>query len=556
VLIEGHATKTGEGRHCAGGSAEAPAAPPGPAPAKGKGKGSKGGGSAEAPAAPPGPAPAKGKGKGSKGGPPPPRNPPDSAGAKGKGKGDQGKGGGKGKGGPPPPKSGGAPKAMQPRLTQRTATTGHIGCAPFHRKIYWKPLDLADCEGTIFEDGPETAKGSARVDTGALQRMFEGESAKLAVAAAKSSSLMKSVQGKAEGLKILSDNRARNVAIILRRLPLSTVDLAQTLNDLEWENEILRTDQLEQILDAIPTKEEADQLRPHASEDARVKLRDVEQMVIPLTQLRRGTARVRLICCARNAAGQVAAASGPLAVLRAACDAIHSSEMLRLVMLSALEIGNYINHGDSSTGAKAITIGSLLQLRDFKMGRMSSLHFLCAQLRLAGMCEDASEALQRELRPVMEASKFQIQGLSQAVRAFDTDVQMATTEHKNFSHEYSNGGVDGAIAVDEEWQCPGNAVLIRGSARRRLALLASLTERLSKQLHSDVEHTATQVQETLRFCGVRSSSKGEVPGDIETVLSQLAEFVRIFSQHWGDVNNDLARYSAFFTGPDAEGLQE
>mmetsp|Transcript_7523 Transcript_7523/g.23773 ORF Transcript_7523/g.23773 Transcript_7523/m.23773 type:complete len:202 (+) Transcript_7523:2-607(+) len=162
------------------------------------------------------PAKGKGKGKGGKGGPPPPPAAPaaagQEAGAKGKGK---GKGPGPKGGGAPPPKA-----AQATPLKHRAATVGlPNGSAPFHRKIYWKPLDLQCMEGTIFADGDADGELSKRVDTGALQRMFEGESAKLAAAAAKSSSLLKSVQGKAEGTKILSDNRARNIAIILKRLP-------------------------------------------------------------------------------------------------------------------------------------------------------------------------------------------------------------------------------------------------------------------------------------------------------------------------------------------------
>lgn len=560
--------------------AEAPAAKACGGKAKGKGKGpppppgkprqqpqGEGGAEEEAaspagdavtPAAPAGPpAPkGKGKGKGGKGGPPAP-----AAKAGGGGGADApagpplpAKGKGKGKGGAPPPKSGAAPPSAKAGIRRSQTTALDHGCPPFHRKLHWKPLDLTNAEGTIFNDRPASSDVSPHIDVGALQRMFEGESEKLAAAAARSSSLLKSVQGRAEGTKILSDNRARNVAIILKRLPASTMVLSRILRQLEWESEVFRTDQLEQITDAIPTKEEVDQLLPHASPEASAKLRDVEQLVLPLAHLRRGTARVRLICCARNAAVQVEAASEPMVTLRAACDAIHGSETLRVVMLSALEIGNYINHGDSNKGAKAITIGSLLQLRDFKMGRMSSLHFLCAQLRLAGARADASAALQRELRPVVEASKFQIQGISQAVRAFDAELNMIRTECKNFAREYDDTGGEGAGDGDEETQeSLDNAMHIRGSARQRLTLLASVVERHSERLHADMERTAAQVQATLRFCGVKASDSREVPADIEPVLGQLAEFVRVFAQHWGEVNNDLARYSAFFTGA---GLQE
>jgi len=505
----------------------------------------------------------KGKGKG-KGGPPPPPKAAGGNAAAVSGRPEPGaalahpKGKGKGKGGPPPPRPGLAPQAKAApeaalakasRRPQRAATECLGGSAPFRRKLYWKPLELANAAGTIFDDGSADGEHS-RIDVSALQRMFEGESAKLAAAAERSSSLLKSVQCRVEGTKILSDNRARNVAIVLRRLPISTCALTRILRGLEWEDAQLRTDQLEQVLEAIPTKEESEQLRPHCGSEERTRLRDIEQLVVPLAELRRGAARVRLICCARGALAQLEAAAGPLGTLRAACNAIHGSEMLREVMLSALEIGNYINHGDSSKGAKAITVGSLLQLRDFRMGKMSSLHFLCAQLHRADAQRDVSEVLNRELSPVLEASKFQIQGISQAVRAFDSDLQMVAAECRSFAHEYADAGGAEAVEAHEgpEEDTLEDAVLIRGTARRRLALLAAVVERLNRKLHADVERTAAQVRGTLRFCGVKAPESRELPADIEPFLAQLAEFLRVFQQHMSEVRRDISRYSAFFTG--------
>merc|ERR1719277_1682471 len=180
----------------------------------------------------------------------------------------------------------------------------------------------------------------------------------------------------------------------------------------------------------MPTTQEVEQLNRHVSPEKQERLRDVEQLVLPLTELRRGRERVALICCARSALSQFNAALEPLLTLRRACDAIHSSQTLREVMLSALEIGNYINHGDRSKGAKAITIGSLVQLREFKLGRTSSLHFLCAQLASEASCDrgDAAGVLQRELQPVLEASRIQLQGLLAIIRFFGTELQRVANE--------------------------------------------------------------------------------------------------------------------------------
>merc|ERR1719183_3392798 len=100
---------------------------------------------------------------------------------------------------------------------------------------------------------------------------------------------------------------------------------------------------------------------------------------------------------ARQCRAQLDDIQRPLQEIRSACDQIKNSKLLREVLLLALDLGNYINHGDSSMGAKAIAISSLLQLKDFKAGKVSSLHFLCASLYQRDKERDAAEVLGQEL---------------------------------------------------------------------------------------------------------------------------------------------------------------
>lgn len=366
---------------------------------------------------------------------------------KGKGKVEQGAAG-TGKGAPPPAKGKG-------KDTKAVAVKPMA--APFRRKLYWKQLDLADAQGTIFSPQVLSEQGvreqsptlggvvaqsrqerrRSHIDVDALQRMFETAETKASSSEA-SSRLLQKLQCRAEGVKVLSDNRARNIAIVMRRLSVSSERLAEVLRGLQWEEEKLSSDQMEHVLEAIPTPEEAAQLREHTTPEKCQRLRDVEQMVLPFVDLKRAAARVRLISCARCAQDSFNSTSEQLATIRGACDAIRRSDMLREVLLLALEMGNYINHGDSSKGARGITIGSLLQLRDFKVGRMSSLHFLCAQLCQADHQRNAADVLRCELQLVFAAADIPAQNLSQAVRAFDRDLVMIQAENEAAS-DYEDG---------------------------------------------------------------------------------------------------------------------
>merc|ERR1719282_773835 len=122
------------------------------------------------------------------------------------------------------------------------------------------------------------------------------------------------------------------------------------------------------MLEAIPTPEETERLEEYRAPEERVQLRDVEQNVMPLALLSRCVQRVRLLCIARTARSNFGGVSRSFGQVRTGCDALHKSNMLREVMLLALDLGNYINHGDSSKGARAISIGSILALKDFKTG--------------------------------------------------------------------------------------------------------------------------------------------------------------------------------------------
>ncbi|CAK9053352.1 unnamed protein product [Durusdinium trenchii] len=521
----------------------------------------------------------KGKGK-AKGGP---KGVP-KGGPKGTGKGGP-KGGPPTKGGGPgPPPKGGPPKGLGPGQGQGPAKAESK--APFHKKLYWKQVDIADAEGTIFsEESRRRANTCSAIDFNALSKILEAEKTKGSQLQRRSSGVLSKAQMRNIGTKVLSDHRARNIAIVLKRMPTSTTELVRVLSSLQWEDDRISSDDLEQILEAIPTQDEAKKLREHSSPEACQKLRDVEQMVMPLTLLNRASARVRVLCIARNVRLQFKSTMRSLARIRAACLAIQKSGMLRNVMLLALQLGNFINHGDSTKGAKAIAIGSLLALRDFKCGEgISTLHFLCASLMRSGQ-PDAAQVLQRELQPAERIAKMQVQGLSAGMKAFERDLDSIKSECRNYLEEYEGGGDDAvepaldddakefgqelaevqaaaAAAACDMLESPRrrqkededatrwveDVMKIRGSAQRRLRCMRCIIEKLCSLLKADMESTAEQVHATLRFCGVLlPKSSNEVPVDLEALLSNLSEFTKVFKEHWDEVKKNMSRYQQLFS---------
>eukprot|EP00415_Alexandrium_ostenfeldii_P000567 UN0567 len=336
---------------------------------------------------------------------------------------------------------------------------------------------------------------------------------------------------------------------------------------------MISSDDLEQVVEVIPTKEESEKLREYRSPEARTLLRDVEQLVLPLALISRAASRVRLLCIARSVRATFGLTARPLASVRAACHAIHRSTMLREVMMLALDIGNYINHADSSKGAKAIAIGSLVALKDFKTGRMSSLHFLCASMLRSNQDRDAAEALTKELRPAATVSRLQVQTLQSAMRSMNRDLEVVPFECRNYLHEYEALADSADEEPDhcqdvpaeelEEYESMAlsetpdfneedatrfveDVMKIRGSASRRLQCMRRVVEKLSKLLRVDMETTAEQAHTALRFCGISTLKTKEVPVEFESLLAQLADFQRVFRDHWDEVKDDMTSYLRLF----------
>ncbi|CAE7720910.1 FMNL2 [Symbiodinium sp. CCMP2592] len=94
-----------------------------------------------------------------------------------------------------------------------------------------------------------------------------------------------------EGVKVLEDTRAQNIAIGLRRQP-PPKDICEAFATLELSRLALSDDLVELITNVLPTPEETQKLKIH--QDSPENLRDIEQKVLPFCFLPRATARLRV----------------------------------------------------------------------------------------------------------------------------------------------------------------------------------------------------------------------------------------------------------------------
>jgi len=86
----------------------------------------------------------------------------------------------------------------------------------------------------------------------------------------------------------------------------------------------------------------------------------------------------------------------------------------------------------------------LLQLSNFKLGRISALHFLCAQLSQANCSRNAAEILGCDLQAVAVAADISAQGPVQVVRDLERDIAMIQAE----CEELASANDDGCMGKD------------------------------------------------------------------------------------------------------------
>mmetsp|Transcript_9770 Transcript_9770/g.25633 ORF Transcript_9770/g.25633 Transcript_9770/m.25633 type:complete len:583 (+) Transcript_9770:109-1857(+) len=473
------------------------------------------------------------------------------------------KGSSKGKAPPPPPRRGkGAPLSERLVGPPPKAGGGASG-RPFARRIHWKTLDVQDPEGTIFWDDerPRVESCGPRFDTAALGRMLDSENDKRAELQKAQRRVLSGGRSKGGAVRLLGDQRATAVAVVLRILPLPTVQVAQILQALSWEEPVITADILDGIPAVLPSSSEAMKLRDFASPEQSARLRDTERALVPFAFLERGAARAKIIGIAWHARARLDEIKASFAELRETCTAIQRSKTLQEVLLAALDLGNYVNHGDSSKGARAIAVSSLLQLKDQKVGKASFFHFLCASLYFANTGRDAATALTKELERVVQTRGNVVQNLMTSALEYGGEAVWLAGEMQNFGSEYRAGSEPEGIELPDLGEFFENPLEIRGAARERLARLGRLMGKLNARLQECVGETAECAERTLRYFGVVTEAmklggcacdgsgdrdNKKVLSALEVLLKQLSEFLQVFSLHWRQVQIDLPYYGQLF----------
>jgi hypothetical protein len=395
------------------------------------------------------------------------------------------------------------------------------------------------------------------------------------------------------GMKVLSEDRAHQIAAGLRKFPCSMQEFICILRELRWESPAVTPAALEQALEAMPSNEEVALLvkSQDANKNAHKMLGPVEKLMLPLANMSRAAARVRTLCIAQRARACAIKTTHELSVLKDACLTVQGSLLLSTVIRLAAEVGNYIKYGSfqTSLAARAIdvkAVGSLLGLQEIKAGHSSALHFLCAKMMHAYPDLDIADMLLQELRPAVKAATIHVRSLEKRIRSFTRDLDATRAECQIFSRDYtttaesreeysgafetnvevasSSGSASGSSAGsgDEDNNKVGcvadvaDVATIRGSARHRLKRLRQILEELNKLILGANEATVLQMRKMMDSdesarAGMREDGlprhfgSGFARGP-DVIFENLAEFIEVFRQHWVEVRAELPSFLDHF----------
>ncbi|EZG67249.1 formin-like 2 domain protein [Gregarina niphandrodes] len=447
----------------------------------------------------------------------------------------------------PPPKMGG----LAALLAKRQETSGKAvpaalpaKKAPLGRKLFWKPLENADLSETVFGDLSSTNAicGSnifepSRLDM--ISKVFAKDSAKKA-AMKKTASDQDASEDK-KLVRIIDDRRAQNVGIVVLRMKISPIELAQQLMGMQLSVD-LTLEMLQKVEWLFFNDDEETELEQYLAKNPNAELlRDVpEKRLLPLRKslLPRGHQRTVILQQKLRWPGWVRDLTENLDLIKRASDEMRSCVCFRAMLSAVLRWGNFVNYGSSELHIKAITLSSLLKLTEFKTtvdAKITSLHYLVATLLAStDKVEDAISLarMTQEMKTVRQASKVTSEVIEMIWKQLNNANDMVKKELETQAQHYeTKNGVDRGFNTLQEISMRMVADLAR------LEIYASETMRL--------------VQGTAKFFGdddaVDQNAGGASKFHVGSVFATLDMFLRRFDECVTDIVRRTALYASILS---------
>lgn len=229
-------------------------------------------------------------------------------------------------------------------------------------------------------------------------------------------------------IAVLGHRRAMPMEVAWKKVKITPAELVRELQAMDLNSTRLESSDVERLLGKMPDEHESKAIKAHAKEFN--KLRQIEQLVFPLTDVSDSERRLRIIIIAKTHEARYNALVEYFESAQMAASEVRHCERLHSVLRTALQMLNFINHG-TREGAQSFPVSSFATLANFKLKKRSALHFLCSS-----MSDDLMPCLESDLKHVFLAARGSTQAQKEeidALRSLYADVRQHVKEETDES---------------------------------------------------------------------------------------------------------------------------
>uniref|UniRef100_A0A9J8BG12 Formin-like protein 1 n=1 Tax=Cyprinus carpio carpio TaxID=630221 RepID=A0A9J8BG12_CYPCA len=278
---------------------------------------------------------------------------------------------------PPPPMSVAPPPSPVPGRTG-TVKTGVKGKKPIKTKyrmplLNWQALMEEQVAGTVFTElDDESVLGELNMDV--FEELFKSKAQSAPV---DFGTLKVKVAHKASSkIALLEPNRAKNLAITLRKGGMSTAQICTAIQT--YNLDLLNSDFLELLERFIPSDYELRLIEKYEREGRPLlELSEEDRFMVAFSKIPRLAQRISTLTFMGNFSESILLLKPQLNAIIAASMSIKSSSKLKKILEIILAFGNYMNSGKrgSAYGFRLQSLDLLLDMKSTDR-KLTLLHFI------------------------------------------------------------------------------------------------------------------------------------------------------------------------------------
>ncbi|KAL1248353.1 hypothetical protein QQF64_021671 [Cirrhinus molitorella] len=278
---------------------------------------------------------------------------------------------------PPPPMNVAPPPSPLPGRTG-TVKTGVKGKKPIKTKyrmplLNWQALMEEQVAGTVFTElDDESVLGELNMDV--FEELFKtkAQSAPVEVGTLK----VKVAHKGSNRIALLEPNRAKNLAITLRKGGMSTAQICTAIQT--YNLDLLNSDFLELLERFIPSDYELKLIEKYEREGRPLlELSEEDRFIVAFSKIPRLSQRISTLTFMGNFSESIMLLKPQLNDIIAASMSIKSSSKLKKILEIILAFGNYMNSGKrgSAYGFRLQSLDLLLDMKSTDR-KLTLLHFI------------------------------------------------------------------------------------------------------------------------------------------------------------------------------------